>query len=104
MANANEIVGFPFDATAINSALGNTAIACRDALNRAETLFQKLTGIADAYFTAAAPTGLGWDATQLAAMRASTTDLHNLYRVANGLQATGASDFFFNARAVMGAV
>ena len=35
---------------------------------------------------------------------ASFTDLQNLYRVAHGLQGTQASDFFFNAKKLMGTI
>jgi hypothetical protein len=34
---------------------------------------------------------------------ASFADITNLYKVAHGQQATGVSDFFFNARNLLGA-
>lgn len=96
-------VGIPVDLASMNSVAGSIVLDVRNSLRRAANYNAWLQDTAiwpnDAPLIA-----VGYDQTAVNLLRASFIDLNNLNRVATGLQATGASDFFANAKKLTGAV
>lgn len=91
-------VGFPALRTDVDARMGTLAQTLRDTLTKVQIFKAWADAQPDSYFT----TTLGYSAGDLTLIRAVVTDLDNLRKVATGLQATGASDFFFNAKNVVG--
>lgn len=93
-------IGFPVTKQSLDNHIGQLGVQLRDALVQCQRAKVVVDGVTDAQIEA-----LGYSAGERAKIRAIVTDLNNLARVANGLQAQpGASDFFFNARDAMGLV
>jgi hypothetical protein len=90
-------VGLSVNQATIDSRAGNLVLQIRQLLTDCQTFKTWLDTQSDA-----ALTNLGYVAADVTLLRASFTDLDNLAKVAHGLQATGASDFFFNAKKLTG--
>jgi hypothetical protein len=90
-------VGFPVDKGTLDQRVGSLAWQLRATFEQ----IQLVKGFLDAQSDAAL-TALGYSAADITLLRASYTDLDNLRKVALGLQATGASNFFFNAGKLTG--
>lgn len=95
------MAGYPLTALDINSRAGTLARAAWDALDEVNK-FKLWLDDADHTDTALGPTGVGVTSPDLVIIRASFTDLSNLYKVSHGLQATGVSNFFSNAKKLGG--
>lgn len=95
------MAGYPLTALDINSRAGTLARAVWDALEEANR-FNLWLNDADHADAAIGPSGVGVTTADLTIIRSSFTDLSNLYKVSHGLQATGASNFFFNAKKLGG--
>ena len=105
------MAGLQLSTNTLDQTLGQAVVNLAQALGTANGLFALLndanrlppvqgqTGAAQGLVQA------GYDLPTATLYVASYTDLANLYKVAHGQQAQpGASDFFFNARKLMGTV
>lgn len=94
-------VGSPAGKPEIDGQAGSISRAVRDSLRAANDFclwLQDTTIIPnDAYLTA-----MNYSQAEVNVLRAGFVDLQNLYKVSHGLQATGASDFFANAKKLWG--
>jgi hypothetical protein len=96
-------VGYSQGAADINNRAGQLVIQLRDDLERIKQFAAWLTDAAttDTFLNNAGISGNA-SSGDVKALRDSFTDLMVLYNVAHGQQATGASDFFFNAKHLTG--
>jgi hypothetical protein len=91
-------LGFPFTKTEIDMRTGQVVLELRNALDAAQRIKVVLDEKTDGDLT-----GLGYTAPEVTLLRAAFTDLDNLARTARGQRAQSpASDFFFNARKLLG--
>jgi hypothetical protein len=93
-------IGFPQGKEDINQRAGQVAVQLRDDLLRANQLKAFVDGKTDAQLLA-----LGFVQGEVDTLRASATDMNNLFLIAHA-QGTQASvnDFFFNAKNLTGVV
>lgn len=98
-------VGFGQTAADINNRAGQLVVSLRDDLERIKVFAAWLNDAAttDTFLNNAGITGSA-SSGDVKTLRDSLTDLMALYNVAHGVQATGASDFFFNAKHLTGVV
>ncbi len=95
------MAGFTLDAATINNRAGQLVVQLRNDL---EAVKQYNAWLIDAATTDGYLGSLGVSGADITALRSAFTDLMALYNVAHGVQATGQSDFFFNARHLTGVV
>jgi hypothetical protein len=92
-------VGFGQTKTDVDARAGQVSLTLRNTFADVVRFKAWLDAQSDAQLTA-----LGYNAADLTSLRASYTDLYNLRQVAYGVQATGASNFFFNAQWLTGVI
>lgn len=92
-------VGYSAGKTDVDARAGQLSMQLRNTFADVVRFKAWLDAQTDAQLTA-----LGYNSTDITALRASYTDLYTLRQVAYGVQATGASNFFFNAQWLTGVV
>lgn len=96
-------VGFPALKPDVDARVGQLATTLRDTFAKVQIFKAWLDDAAhnDAFLSGT----LGYSAGDITLLRATATDLDNLRKVATGAQSQpSASDFFFNAKQVVGVV
>jgi hypothetical protein len=92
--------GFPADKLTIDARAGQLAMTLRDTLRQVQLFKTFLDSKNDA-----ALIGLGYNQADVDLLRASYTDLNKLQQIANAAATQSAtSDFFFNAKLLLGVV
>lgn len=93
-------VGIPVAKADVDNRAGGLAIQLRNDLYACTQFKAWLDSVNDAYLT-----GLGYSAGDITILRGSFVDLTKLHNIAHALDTqSAASDFFFNARNLLGVV